>query len=253
MGRTCTICKHPQASAVSKAISKGESFRGIAGRFSLSKSAVERHTANCLSYSFAAFIEKSKEKQVIDVYAEFLENLSFARELRTAAREYLADPIDPLRLMIIPRSDEIDVVYYESAMKSEQEVGGDALNQSGTRPNKPEKKSAKLSALLMGVETLRNIEVDKVNIKHVDLRSFALDAIKTADSCVDKFAKLGGLYQQDQDNLHDKELKELKLRIEARAAQKGIPYWTELENYLSNYSGTLKPEIRERLVSEAVN
>jgi hypothetical protein len=118
------------------------------------------------------------------------------RPLREAAREYLADPVDRLRLTVIPRANEIDVVYYEATgVAVENEETGET-----TRLGKPVKKTAKLSALLCDVEELRNIDVDKVNIRHVDLRKFALDAINTTDTCIDKFAKLAGLYQQPQAN-----------------------------------------------------
>lgn len=196
-GRRCTICAHKSVRSINRLIVKGRSLRSIEKQFSdVSDSSVFRHTENCLKLELGAVIQQNLAKQAIDVRAEFEEQLAFAKALREAAKEYLADPLDPLQLSVIPRADEIEVVYYEaSGVTVENEETGET-----TRVGKPIKKSAKLSALLCDVEELRNIDVDKVNIRHVDLRKFALDAINTTDTCIDKFAKLAGLYQQPQAN-----------------------------------------------------
>jgi hypothetical protein len=41
--RTCSICTHAEREKIDRALIDGESERGIAGRFGLSKSAVDRH------------------------------------------------------------------------------------------------------------------------------------------------------------------------------------------------------------------
>lgn len=43
MPRTCTICEHPQRQKIDKLLVQGEPYRDIAGRFSLSRSALSRH------------------------------------------------------------------------------------------------------------------------------------------------------------------------------------------------------------------
>lgn len=43
MTRPCTICRHPHRDQVDAALIAGDSYREIAGRFSLSQSAIERH------------------------------------------------------------------------------------------------------------------------------------------------------------------------------------------------------------------
>lgn len=253
MPRKCTICSHKQTSKINKAISDGASLRRIAAQYSLSPNSILRHTENCLKLSLSAFVEKKLEKQGIDVYKEFEANLEFARKLRAAAEEYLADPLDPLRLAIIPRADEIDVVYYESWAAVSPAAEGESDGTEVAKPTrlpKPTKKTAKLSMLLESVEEMRNIEVDKVSIRHMDLRKFALDAIEVADTCVDRFAKLRGEYQQDKPNAENIELARLKGKIEARAAEKKTSYDEELRNYLEHYSADVRPEWRDRLASE---
>jgi hypothetical protein len=46
--KPCTVCSHPQALDVTKAITAGGSKREVAVRFGLSPSAVHRHRQNCL-------------------------------------------------------------------------------------------------------------------------------------------------------------------------------------------------------------
>lgn len=43
MARTCSICSHPQRSAIDRALVAGTSYRDIAGQFRVSRSALERH------------------------------------------------------------------------------------------------------------------------------------------------------------------------------------------------------------------
>ena len=48
MPRTCTVCAHPERAAIDRALVQGVPLRDIAGRYDLSKSAVERHQADHL-------------------------------------------------------------------------------------------------------------------------------------------------------------------------------------------------------------
>ena len=201
MPRTCTICKHPKVTQINSEIAQGDTLRGIASRYGPSNTSVMRHAEKCLGSTLATRVEQNRERQAIDVHKEFEENLAFAKRLRIAAEEYLADPVDSLKLAIIPHADEIDVTYYDQFDLTD-----------GDFP-KPKKKTAKLSQLLTkageveavwretndanaAVQTITLLETEKVNIKHVDLRSFALDAIRAVDTCIDKFAKLAKLYDE---------------------------------------------------------
>lgn len=190
VGRKCSVCFHPAVDQINAQIVDGVSFRTISRQVTNDekmRAAFQRHAENCLKIELAALIQRKKEEQAINVYTEFEENLAFARMLRTAAYEYLSDPIDPLKISIIPFAHEIDVSYFDNTDLTE-----------GRNP-KPKKKSSKLDMLLAQVEQLRNLDVDKVSIKHVDLRSFAIECIRAVDTCVDKFAKIGGEYFSDKE------------------------------------------------------
>lgn len=77
----------------------------------------------------------------------------------------------------------------------------------------------------------------------VQLIARSLDAIE-------KEAKLTGAYQQDRSNEEDVKLGILKSAIETRAKEKGVSFEEEAKRYISNYADTIKPEIKDKLVSE---
>jgi hypothetical protein len=188
-GRKCSICTHADVDKINSQIQGGQSLRSISLEIGISDVSVHRHTNNCLNLELKALIQEKKREQAINVYNEFAEQLEFAKRLRIAAEEYLAYPEDPLRLALIPRADEIEVVYYDYA-----EV------EPGTK-DKPKKKSATLAMLLLKLADIPGFEnAEKVSIKHVDLRTFALNALNTADNCIDRFAQLGGEYQRPREN-----------------------------------------------------
>jgi transposase len=51
--RTCTVCRHRDVAAIDAALLEGAPYRDIAGRFHVSKAAVERHRASHLSATLA--------------------------------------------------------------------------------------------------------------------------------------------------------------------------------------------------------
>ena len=184
-GRKCTICAHKDVEQINRQIANGNSFRAISCQIAGNESAresVRRHTENCLKLDMRAVTAEKKLTQAVNHYQEITEQLLFAKELRIAAREYLSD--EHGKLILIPRTEEIDVVYTEFVTKNE----------------KPGwvKKTERLDVLLEKVEDA-DLNVQRTVAKHVDIRSFALDAIRTVDTVLDKFAKIEGLYQKDNE------------------------------------------------------
>jgi hypothetical protein len=51
VSRTCTVCGHPDRPEIDKDLVNGTALRDIAGRFSISKSALERHKADHIPHS----------------------------------------------------------------------------------------------------------------------------------------------------------------------------------------------------------
>jgi len=188
-GQRCSICTHPSVKKINSLIQAGKSLHSIALNFNSTAPTVTRHTQKCLSLAISAVLERQIQGQGIDVVSEFTEQLAFAKRLRVAAEEYLSYAADPLKISLMPRADEIDVTYFDQS----------ELNERG----KPTKKTDSLASLLYEIEAGGRYESDKISIKHVDIRKFALDAINVTDACIDKFAKLAGLYTQEKKNPED--------------------------------------------------
>ena len=59
MPRSCTVCQHPSRAEIDSLLVEGVSLRDIAGRWGLSKSALDRHKADHLP----ALLVKAKDAQ----------------------------------------------------------------------------------------------------------------------------------------------------------------------------------------------
>jgi len=62
MPRKCSVCVHPKQGLIDKAIVAGESYRDIAGRYGLSRSAVERHANGHLP---TTLVEAEEAKEAV--------------------------------------------------------------------------------------------------------------------------------------------------------------------------------------------
>jgi len=149
----------------------------------MSDVSVGRHAEKCLNLEIQALIKEKKIENATDHYQEINSQFIFARDLRLAAQKYLSDP-ETGDLALIPRSDEIIVIYED---------------YSDTTPTgEPKKKRDSLSFLLERAAS-GNITPLQTVVKHVDIRSFSLDAIRTVDVVLDKFARIEGLYKKDNE------------------------------------------------------
>jgi len=63
MPRTCTICSHPERSAIEDAIVSGKSLRCVALQFLTSDSTLRRHRDHCLKPACTAAREKRETQQ----------------------------------------------------------------------------------------------------------------------------------------------------------------------------------------------
>lgn len=67
MTRVCTVCAHPDRHAIEKALVAGGAYRDIAGRYGLTKSAVERHKAEHLPVALVTAAGAEEVRQALDV------------------------------------------------------------------------------------------------------------------------------------------------------------------------------------------
>jgi transposase-like protein len=88
MSRICTVCAHPERQAVDTALVAGGAYRDIAGRYGLSKSAVERHQAEHLPAALVRGEAAREEARALDVLQQlkFINGaaLSVLRDARAA-------------------------------------------------------------------------------------------------------------------------------------------------------------------------
>lgn len=138
-----------------------------------------RHTDNCLNAEIAAVIQKRKIDNAVDALAELCEQLEFAKELKQAAKEFLRDDNGKIELM--PRTHEIDVLIEEF------------------RGNRAVRSTVTLRDLIDRVDG-KGFDVISAASPYIDIRKFALEAIRTTDPIIDKFLKIEGLYTKDRDN-----------------------------------------------------
>lgn len=184
LATNCSICRGRKADkreAINRALAQGMSYRDIEALTGVAYRTVGNHAAH-LPDIYRQARQHGILNQAVDVYAELREQLSFAKDLRMAARRYLSDPVTG-ELTLLPRSDEITVVYEDYNDRNAQ--------------NEPKRKRDSLDYLLSRAAAPGKINPLQIITRHVDLRSFALDAIRTADTVIDKFARIEGSYQKD--------------------------------------------------------
>jgi hypothetical protein len=67
MPRTCTVCTHPERVAVDQALVAGRAYRDIAGQFSVSRSALDRHRAEHLSPAVQKARQATEAEHALDI------------------------------------------------------------------------------------------------------------------------------------------------------------------------------------------
>jgi len=178
MPRTCSICGHPDREAIEKALLGPDSFRVIAGRFHVSRSALERHKAAHLP---TAMVQAQAADNALVEFG-VLNELKFvygrAVMLFNACDAWLQDPEDPTRYEINPRAEDINVVY------SWQEVG-----QRGSLITKRRKE--KLSALLRQINQVHgDWTFEIIETRTADPRELVLKAATTLRDLLTMFQEL---------------------------------------------------------------
>lgn len=160
---------------------------GYAGNYeTLAQVAAENlrkpYIAKALGQRTHKAVEKAG-KRIVNTYEEFQKNLDFVGKLRDACEQWLNSTGE---FAIDPRTDEIDVIYWDYSQDPPQQV------------------KDRLDRVLAGAE---GRELPKLTpfIKTVDLREYALKVIDRIDTTLDKFAKMGGDYTKDKTNPADTE------------------------------------------------
>lgn len=178
MPRVCTICTHSQRTAIDRALVTGESYRDIAGRFAVSKAALERHKKSHLPETLVQAKAAQEMSDGIEVMDELQRCFRRVNLLFDACDRWLRDADDSTRYDIGPRADEL-MVTYEDVLENRN---GDPYTVRRKR---------KLSELLPSIESdTRTITL--VEPKYADPRDLVLKTARQLQGQMELLSKLMG-------------------------------------------------------------
>lgn len=205
MPRSCTVCEHPQRTAIDKAIVGGEANRIIAKRCAISVAALQRHRANHLPEVLAEAKQRraeshqshvvavgvavqehaaAEEAHALDVMDELTRCFQRVNLLFDACDRWLRDADDPTRYDIGPRAGDILVTY----------------EQPG-RDGKPIRRKEALDRLLTRVEAA-GVALERWDTKYADPRELVLKTAQQLTGQTQLLAKLlGQLDERPQVNV----------------------------------------------------
>ncbi len=207
MSRTCTVCMHPERTAIDRALVAGEVMRNVALRFAISFAALQRHKANHLPVVLAEAKQRrdeshqshvaavgvavqdhaaAEEAHALDVMEELQRCFQRVNLLFDACDRWLRDADDPTRYDIGPRADDILVTYLAQ---------GDA---DGDKPTRKKGSLARLLALAEG----GGVMIERWDTKYADPRELVLKTAQQLTGQTQLLAKLlGQLDERPQVNV----------------------------------------------------
>jgi hypothetical protein len=176
VGRKFTVETHPDRKKIERDILKGElSFRAISQQYGMSKDAVARYVKAALMPKTAAAAEKREGWQG-DAVLDRIEGIfSKVTKMLTACEEYLADPANPEKIDLNPKSWEIDIVYRTVEADTDKMI---------TRKES-------LQTLLDKIDG-HGYQPWEVRFKHADPRKLFLEAARDLKGALELIAKIEG-------------------------------------------------------------
>lgn len=169
---SCIVCQHKKVIEINKAFISGKySMRSIAVHFKVNYHAALRHFHNHVPEMLAELAEKRNLDNAQKVMDRLIERTAEVEKLLVACDEYLKDPEDPEKYTLIPRAEEVQVVYID------RDYDGNQIRCK-----------AKLSQLL---ESLGN-KVVSWQYRHADPRRLILEAARTLEGVLLTLSKIAG-------------------------------------------------------------
>jgi hypothetical protein len=111
-GPKYSVDTHPKRSEIVKAIIKGqESTRGIAKRYGISATAIQRYLNDKLTGAAAKVSAAKDEKEGKALHDRVETIMVRMQKLYDACDAWLTDPTDPTKYNLDPKAWEIDIVY----------------------------------------------------------------------------------------------------------------------------------------------
>ncbi len=202
MANTCSICRHDLRPMIETLMARGYSLRHIASQFGVGYKSVERHQ-ECVSEILGAARRRRDTETAINVNEQINLACLTMSKLRLACENYLADPDNPDRFTLDARAGEIMVIFDELAPGA----------------NRPSRKRATLSSLLVRAEKLRGVTVDHTESKYADPRQLIINTMRQMTAQLDVIAKLQGLYKQPAINPLDQHFDLIAIKMEEQREQ----------------------------------
>jgi hypothetical protein len=159
MPQLCTVCHHPQSREIDLEIIRGkQSNRAIACHFNVSRETVRRHRNEHLLDKIQIAQAIATKIERIDLNRELATIYNRTRSYLDACHDWLTDPDNPSKYTLVPRSEEITVIY--------EKRDGDKTIRG----------KAKLSILLKQVEDGLSLTVIGYQDRSSDIRRLFLRA-----------------------------------------------------------------------------
>ena len=166
----CSICAHPDRTAIETAIASRQAIRAIARHFLVSKDSLARHRDTCGVQSVVDARHAADEPRQRTVRGELERLFERINKLYDACDRWLADPDRPGEYTLTPRAEEVDVVY----------IDGYTVRK------------AKLSVLLARIQADTGIVTGNGEWKVADPRDLVLKTATQLTRQIDLLAKLTG-------------------------------------------------------------
>lgn len=167
------MCIHSSRQKIDAALVANDSYRDIAGRFNLSRTALLRHKADHIPLRLLRAREARELADADGIMAELKRCMERVNLLYDACDRWLRDPDDDSRYDVGPRAEDVNVIYVEVA------------------DGRSQRRKAKLSLLLARLEDA-GVQVDRGEVRHADPRELVLKTHAQLSSSLELLAKLAG-------------------------------------------------------------
>lgn len=181
MPKRCTVCTHSERTEVDKALVSGTvPYRDMAERWQLSTPALIRHKADHLLPEIVAAWQRERADNGAELAGELRGWMDTVGMLFAACRDWLADPDDPTRFTLAPRTTEV-VIHTEE------------FTEPGRSPLRRKMKLSQAIALVDGQRGIGDVVLYEAKV--ADPRKLILDTSKTLEGHLRLLGELVGKLQ----------------------------------------------------------
>jgi hypothetical protein len=145
MSMPCSICPHPQRSAIDRGLIAGESIRGMARRYGVSASSIARHRDSHLTAALAKTVETARLEISADKLTDWTGSLH-AKTMRLLARAEEMDDLANARGLIREARENLVLLGRLAGVIDGPTVHVDARRQVAVLGNLTEAELRRLAA-----------------------------------------------------------------------------------------------------------